>query len=446
MNGPPRASTIFALATPPGRGAIAVIRLSGPQAGGALAALCGDRLPSPRRAVLRRLRAPDGEVVDEALVLWMPGPASFTGEPCAELHLHGGGAVVAAVSALLIEAGLRLAEPGEFTRRAFENGRLDLTQAEAIADLVEAESGAQRRQALAQLGGALSRRFEAWRELLLDASALLEAEIDFPDEDVPGAVGRAARPGLERVMSEMRTAAANLHGERVREGFRIAIVGAPNVGKSSLLNALVGRDAAIVTALAGTTRDIVEVPVSLAGQTLVFGDTAGLRDTADMIEAEGVRRGRAWADTADLRIGVVDSSRPETSEDLAEVLRPGDLIVLNKADLAVRDAPALGPSPCKVVRAAAGRSDIGDVRDALSHWLEEQAGAHEFPATTRSRHRLLLQEGVEHLDRALDDLAAGAELAAESVRLATRALERITGRSDPEAVLDRVFASFCIGK
>ena len=379
-------------------------------------------------------------------MLWMPGPASFTGEDCAELHLHGGRAVVAAVTELLLDVGLRVAEPGEFTRRAFEHGRLDLVQAEAIADLVEAESGAQRRQAIAQLGGALSHRYDVWREALLDGLALLEAEIDFPDEDVPQGIGSAARSGLLQLNSELQHAIADLRGERVREGFRIAIIGAPNVGKSSLLNALAGRDAAIVTPIAGTTRDIVEVAVSVAGQTLVLADTAGLRSTTDVIEREGVRRAEAWASSADLRIGVVDLTRPETLEGVVHSLSGDDLLVLNKVDIARQGVAKAKQVGVKVVTAAAGLGDVQLVRDEISEWLERHAELPEFPAITRHRHRVLLGEALDHLRRGIDDLSSQTELAAESVRMALRALERITGRSDPEAVLSRVFSSFCIGK
>ncbi len=384
--------------------------------------------------------------MDEALVLWMPAPASFTGEDCVELHLHGGRATVAAVSESLLDVGLRMAGPGEFTRRAFEHGRLDLVQAEAIADLVEAESGAQRRQALGQLGGALSRRYEAWREALLDGLAFLEAEIDFPEEDVPDRIGIAARPGLLQVRSDLQAAVADLRGERIREGFRVAIIGAPNVGKSSLLNALAGRDAAIVTPIAGTTRDIVEVPVSLAGQTVVLADTAGLRTTQDVIEAEGVRRAEAWAAAADLRLGVVDLTRPETLASVTQALSGEDLLVLNKTDLAPDTMAEVDGGVVRAVSAAAGSGEIQAVREALTQWLGRYAEATEFPTATRSRHRALLGEALESLERGLGDLPLGAELAAEGVRMALRAVERITGRSDPDSVLERVFSSFCIGK
>ena len=385
-------------------------------------------------------------MVDEALVLWMPAPASFTGEDCAELHLHGGRATVEAVSELLLGAGVRVAGPGEFTRRAFEHGRFDLVQAEAIADLVDAESGAQRRQAMGQLGGALSRRYEAWCEALLDGLALLEAEIDFPEEDVPDRIGIAARPVLLQVRSDLQAAVTDLRGERIREGFRVAIIGAPNVGKSSLLNALAGRDAAIVTPIAGTTRDIVEVPVSLAGQTLVLADTAGLRSTQDIIEAEGIRRAEAWAAAAHLRLGVVDLTRPETLASVAQALSGEDLLVLNKTDLAPGAAAAMDGGVIATLSVAVTSGDVGEIRDAIASWLARNTEAIEFPAATRTRHRALLGRALEHLERGLDDLPFGAELAAEGVRMALRALEQITGRSDPEGVLDRVFSSFCIGK
>ena len=284
--------TIYAPATAPGRSAVAVLRLSGPGTREVLRQLLGN-LPEPRRASLRRLSDPaTGGVLDDGLVLWFPGPASYTGEDSAELHLHGGMAVVEGVLEGLDRLGLRMAEPGEFTRRAFQNQRMDLAQAEAVADLVDAETAAQRQQALDQLAGGLSQRYGRWRDQLLGALAMLEAGIDFPDEEVPEAVANMARPPLERLLVEVRLALDDgKRGERIRDGYRVAVIGAPNAGKSSLINGLLGRDAAIVTDIAGTTRDIIEAPLVLAGFKLLLADTAGIRHSDDQIEQEGVRLG-----------------------------------------------------------------------------------------------------------------------------------------------------------
>ena len=384
-------------------------------------------------------------MVDEAVVLWLPGPASYTGEDGAELHLHGGAAVLAALVDLLTAQGVRPADPGEFTRRAFQHGRMDLAQAEAVADLVDAETPAQRRQALAQLGGALSTQYEAWRDQLFDVLALLEAAIDFPDEEISPDVERPAIEGLERLCAEMGAAVEDGRGERVREGVRIALVGAPNVGKSSLLNALLGRDAAIVTDIAGTTRDIVEAPLVLGGQLTLLADTAGLRSTVDVIEAEGVRRARAWAENADIRVGVIDLTRRETFDDPVVLLQRGDLLALNKSDLA-SSWPGSVIEGVEAVSTAATPDGVVALQAALARRVQAITSSRTFPAVTRARHRALLREAGDHVARAVADFGLGAELAAENVRLAIRSLERVTGRSDPEAVLDRVFASFCIGK
>ncbi len=283
--------TIFALATAPGRAAVAVVRISGPGSAQVLRRLSG-ALPSPRRAVLRRLRG-DEETLDEALILWLPGPASFTGEDSAELHLHGGRATVEAVGETLIALGLRLAEPGEFSRRAFQNGKLDLTQAEAIGDLVDAETEGQRRQALGQLEGELSARYQAWRGRLIQALARLEAAVDFPDEDLPDALGREVGDRIVVLAQELEEALADQgRGERIREGYKVALMGAPNAGKSSLLNRLAGREAAIVTDRPGTTRDVIEVPIVISGFKALLADMAGIRDTDDPVEIEGVRPGQ----------------------------------------------------------------------------------------------------------------------------------------------------------
>jgi tRNA modification GTPase len=284
--------TIFAPATAAGRAAVAVVRLSGPGTADAVRALAG-RLPAARRASLRKLRDVEDRAIDDALVLWFPGPGSYTGEDSAEFHVHGGPAVVGALVDALSSLGLRLAEPGEFTRRAFEHGKLDLAQAEGVADLIDAETEGQRRQALSQLEGRLSDVQARWRDGLIRASAMLEAAVDFPDEELPADVAGRARPILEILADELETAAADVErGEQVREGFRIALLGAPNAGKSTLLNVLAKREAAIVSPTPGTTRDIIEVPMVLGGYKVIVADTAGLRKTDDEIEAEGVRRAR----------------------------------------------------------------------------------------------------------------------------------------------------------
>lgn len=429
--------TIFALATAPGRGAVAVIRLSGPATEAALTALGAQHL-EPRRASLRRLSDAAGQEIDQALVLWFPGPNSFTGENSAELHLHGGLAVVEAATQALLAAGLRLSEPGEFTRRAFQNGKLDLAQAEAVADLVEAETSAQRDQALQQLQGALSHRYEGWRDQLIHVLAMLEAAVDFPDEELPEDLSARARPGLESLTADLDAALADgKRGERIRDGFRIALTGAPNAGKSSLFNALVGRDAAIVTPIAGTTRDVIEASLVLGGRKVLIADTAGLRDTDDVIEAEGVSRARRWAEGADitlLLVPVTVTPEPgETRDDLWLIRTQADLI----------DTP-----PAEALSVVTGQG-----LDALATRLESAviaatSGA-DFPAATQERHRMRLMAARSHLERALwrlDGADTAPELASEDVRLAIRALEAVTGRVDVESILDVIFSSFCIGK
>lgn len=442
--------TIYAPATAAGRAAVAVVRLSGPGVAAALETLAGG-LPAPRMASLRTLRDGAGEPIDSGLALWFPGPGSYTGEDAAELQVHGGPAVVAGLLARLDELGLRLAEPGEFTRRAFENGKLDLAQAEGVADLIEAETEAQRRQALEQLGGALGQAQSRWREALLDALSVFEAAVDFPDEEVPADVASRARPILIDLVRELEAAGADAErGEQVRSGYRIALVGAPNAGKSTLLNAIAGREAAIVTATPGTTRDIIEVPMVVAGYKVLMADTAGLRDTQDEIEAEGVRRARAWADTAALRLWVVDGSSQAAVEAPPE-LRDGDICVITKRDLregesyyqAAELAGTLGLAVMQIT--VKGPNDMAWIRDTLAERVVAALAGAEPPAATRLRHRELLAEAATRLREAMAQ-EGEPELAAEDVRLAARALDRITGRIDPEDVLGRVFATFCIGK
>jgi len=433
-------STIFAPATPPARSAIAVIRLSGPLSAKAVAVLAG-RLPTPRRASLRILRC-GGREIDQALVVWFPGPHSFTGEDSAELHLHGGLAVVEAVASALLKLGLRPAEPGAFTRRALENGKLDLAQAEGLADLIDAETEAQRRQALEQLGGALGRRHEKWRALMLESLASLEAAVDFPDEDLPEDVSDRAGGPLRTLVWELERALADgPRGEVVRDGFRVALIGAPNAGKSSLLNRLAGRDAAIVAATPGTTRDVVEVPMVLNGFKLLLADTAGLRVTEDLVEAEGVRRAEAWAASAHLRLWVVEPAQDIPARPNA--VSPGDLLVLSKSDIG--RAPVEFPDLEQVATSVAAGGGLDHLRKVLRRRVAAVAAGEDFPAVTRERHRSALQDALSHARGALASLDRP-ELAAEDARLASGALERVAGRVMPDDVLDLVFASFCIGK
>lgn len=436
-------TTVYALATPAGRSGVAVIRLSGANAGAILDALAGLPRPSARQASLRSLRSVDGSVMDRGLVIWFPGPASFTGEDSVEFHVHGGPAVIEAMLHALDESGAHPAEAGEFTRRAFENEKIDLTEAEGLADLIEAETEGQRKQALAQMSGSLRLLYDGWRDRLISAMASIEGEIDFPDEeDVPDALSHTAFAPLSELISSMF---AHLddgrRGERIRTGFSIALIGAPNAGKSSLLNRLARREAAIVTDIPGTTRDIVEVQLTLSGFPVVISDTAGLREAVDAIEAEGVRRALDRAEHADLRIGVADARSKEELKDLQGRLADGDLLVLNKLDLAP-GAERDGTYPLS--------AKSGEGVEALERRIEtivrDRLSSREMPALSRVRHRRAVESALEALARCRDNLALAPELAGEDARLAVRALESLTGRVDVEDVLDRVFSQFCIGK
>jgi len=444
--------TIFALATAPGRAAVAILRISGPGAGVALRELAGPP-PMARHATVRRLHDAGGRPIDEALILWLPGPSSYTGEDMVELQTHGGVAVVSAVTRALEAAGLRLASPGEFTRRAFEAGRLDLDQAEGVADLVDAETDAQARQALAQLGGALGRRYETWRKTLTHALAYVEAAVDFPDEEVPADVAARALPRVRSLQEDFRAALADSRrGERVRDGYRIALIGAPNAGKSALFNALLGRDAAIVTPTAGTTRDVIEAALVLDGYKVVLADMAGLRTVDEAIEAEGVRRARAWAEDAAMRIWVIDGAACSGAwREAATLVHVGDVIVFNKADLPVGDDRAAtrarsGETLEAFDIAATDGQGVERLRAALAARVVEDLSGADFPAVTRLRHEALLREALTRLEHVDTAALEAPELAAEDLRLAARALERITGRIGAEDVLEVVFSTFCIGK
>ncbi len=452
------ADTIIALASGAGRAGIAVLRVSGSRSEDVLRRLTGPAGVSretlaPRRATVRALKDAGAGFIDEAIVLWMPGPASYTGEDSVELHVHGGPAVVDAVLQAALATGFcRIAEPGEFTRRAFESGRMDLTQAEAIGDLIDAETEGQRRQAGRLYQGEAARVFEAWRGLLLTAMAALEASIDFPDEtDIPGEIDRTALGPIAALVDELEAALGDAGRlSAVREGFRIAILGPPNAGKSSLMNRLARREAAIVSPIAGTTRDVVEVRLVLAGFPVWVADTAGLREASDAIEAEGVRRALARAEEADLRIWVRDGSdvSRETSGGAGlGSARPGDIAVFNKADL-LAAAPARPESDDVFVVSAKTGAGFERLEQRLIQLVRERLDGDEAPLVTRARHRELVQEALAAIKRALEGArrAVGAELVAEDLRLAARALGRITGAIDAEDLLDRIFSQFCVGK
>lgn len=439
------AETIFAPATAAGRAGIAVVRISGPGARAALASLsCA--VPPPRRAVRARFADPaTGEAIDDGLVLFFLGPASVTGEDVAELHLHGSRAVVDAVVTILsAQPGLRLAEPGEFTRRAFEHGKLDLTASEAVADLVAAETAAQRRQALRQLDGELGRLYDDWRDRLMRATAHLEAAIDFPEEGLPEDIAGGARGTVEALIADMSAHLADgRRGEILRDGVSIAILGPPNAGKSSLLNALAQRDVAITSSVAGTTRDVIEVRLDLGGYPVILADTAGLRDARDAIEEEGVRRARARAAAADLKLVVLDVTRPGEADALGDVLEGAVLIVANKADLAGGARLGSMPAGALPVSALTGQG-MSSLVDRLGAAVGERFALGGPPSLTRTRHRAALEECLAALQRSL--VAPLPELCAEDLRLAVRGLGRITGRVDVEDLLDIVFREFCIGK
>lgn len=437
---PPERETIFALSSGHPPAAIAVVRISGPRAGAALKALAG-KIPEPRRAAFARLRDPQTrEVIDEALALFFAGPASETGEDVAELQLHGGRAVIAATFAALSRLeGLRPAEAGEFTRRAFENGKLDLTRVEGLADLIFAETEAQRRQAFRQLAGLLGDRAETWRTRLIEALALVEAGIDFSDEgDVASDVAARARAIVAELSPQIEAALADAsRGERLREGMVVAIAGPPNAGKSTLLNRLARREAAIVSPHAGTTRDVIEVHFDLGGYPVTLLDTAGIRETDDPVEREGVARALARAKAADLVLWVHEAGPPpQRSPD-----GPAIWSVRNKIDLG---GAAPGEDDSSFAISSATGAGVDRLVAALTGQAAKIFGMREPALVTRERQRHLLEDCAAALRRAAE--APGEDIFAEELRLAARALGRLIGRVDVEEVLDVIFRDFCIGK
>jgi tRNA modification GTPase len=446
----PPNDTIVALASGPGLAAVAVIRVSGPGTREALEALCGG-VPPPRHAALRDIGPPLAAKLDRGLVLWFPGPSSFTGEDMAELQLHGSRAVIrAALDALLALPGLRLAEPGEFARRAFENGKLDLTEVEGLADLVNAETEAQRRQALAQSEGSLRQLYEGWRAELLQAQARMEAGLDFADEgDVAVDVSVKAGAIVQRLRESIAAHLADRRGERLRDGFRIVIAGPPNAGKSSLLNALAKRDVAIVSEEAGTTRDVIEVHLDLGGIPVILVDTAGIREARGRVEAEGISRALARVEEADLVLWLVDATAPlwEPPPDIDARRRAAmngvgaEICIVNKIDAArVQGAPE------RIEISAKTGEGIDRLIAALQARAADLAKASTAsPPMTRARHRVELEAAQAALLR-FGDPDLSPELKAEELRIAARHLGRLTGRIDVEEVLGAIFAEFCIGK
>ena len=462
----PRDQTIFAVSSGRPPSAISIVRVSGPQAGAALTLLAG-KIPEPRMATRALLRDRDRQPIDDAVMLWFPGPASATGEDVAEFHVHGGRAVLAALFAALSDFdNMRAAEPGEFTRRAFENGKLDLTEAEGLDDLIHADTDRQRRQALRQLKGLLGDRARDWRAQIIEASALIEAGIDFSDEaDVPAELIAPALKKIKTLLGEIqRVLAAQGHGERLREGLVVAIAGPPNVGKSTLMNQLARREVAIVSPHAGTTRDVIEVQLDLDGYPVTVIDTAGIRETADPVEQEGVRRARARAAEADLVLWLVDAHDEKNLEKSLEQGAAPAWVVRNKIDLdavetdaAVPGIDALSPGqPIGVLEQtqrhadfeiSASRGDgIPELIAAMIVFAQDYFGAGEGGLISRERQRKLLQETAVSLRRSLSAIQEGEELAAEDLRIAARSLGRLLGRVDVEDVLDVIFREFCIGK
>ena len=423
--------TIFALATAPGKSGVAVVRISGSEASAAAASL-GATVPNGGRG-LRRLSGPDG-VLDEALVLHFPKGQSFTGEDTVELHLHGSPAIIQAVLSVLGDIpGLRLAEPGEFTRRAMEAGRLDLSQVEALADLIEAETESQRRLALRVFDGALGDKVETWRSALIRAAALLEATIDFADEEVPEDVTPEVQSLLGDVTDGMTAELSGLRvAERIRTGFEVAIVGPPNAGKSTLLNYLAGRDAAITSEIAGTTRDVIEVRMDLGGLPVTLLDTAGLREAKDHVEGLGIARARERAEQADLRIFLVDEG-----DDVDLTPQAGDIVARPKADRT--------SSPDFAVSGVTG-AGVDELVAGITAVLSSRAG--QAGLATRERHRVAMTRCLAHIAKAEQLLGTGdlPDLAAEELRTAVRAADSLLGRIDVEAILDEIFSSFCLGK
>ena len=450
--------TIFALATPPGRSGVAIMRVSGPHVQKSYQTLTGRTdLPEPRQTYLYKLWTAQGSVLDEAVIIYFRAPNSYTGEDVVEYHLHGSKAVITELTEALSDmAHHRMAEPGEFTRHAYENGRMDLTEAEAVIDLIDAETSLQRDQALAQMGGALRDLYEGWAERLTRSLAHLEADLDFPDEDLPEGVAAEITPQLIELKEEFSSHLNdNRRGERLRDGLKIAVIGAPNVGKSSLINTLAQREVAITSDLAGTTRDVLEVHLNLGGYPVILYDTAGLkpellnesvsRETLsahDKIESEGIRRALNVAQTSDLKLLMFDATAPADNATLA-LADATSLLLYNKTDQLDAETPG-SKTQHTFYMSVTDQSGLNTFLQGLQDKVADLIGTQTGPTLTRERHRAAVREALDALTRA--ETAILPELMAEDVRLAVRALGRITGRVDVEDLLDIIFSEFCIGK
>jgi len=441
----PRDQTIFALSSGRPPSAIAIVRISGPQAATTLASLAG-KMPTPRMATRVLLRDPNQQAIDDAVVLWFPGPTSATGEDVAEFHVHGGRAVLAALlAALSAFADVRAAEPGEFTRRAFENGKLDLTEAEGLDDLIHADTDRQRRHALRQLKGLLGDKARDWRAEIIGASALIEAGIDFSDEgDVPLELIAPARAKIAKLLGEIEEVlAVEGRSERLRDGLVVAIAGPPNVGKSTLMNALARREVAIVSPHAGTTRDVIEVQLDLDGYPVTVIDTAGLRETDDPVEQEGVRRARARAAHADLVLWLFDAQQEQDLQEGTAAV----WMVRNKIDLDTATAGWPQGQDVADFRISASRGEgVGELIAALVAFAQDYFGSDDGGLIGRERQRQLLQQTAASLRRSIAAIGEGEELAAEDLRMAAYSLGRLLGRVDVEDILNVIFREFCIGK
>lgn len=435
MNG-----TIFAPATASGKAGVAVIRVSGPQALEAVKKMTAIKTPVPRKAMFSEIHTPDGTAVDNGLVLYFPCPNSFTGEDVVEFQTHGGRAIISAVLSGLAQIdGFRPAGRGEFTRRAVENGKMDLTAAEGLADLVNAETEQQRKQALRQMGGALAKIYEDWHDRLLHVLAWMEAYIDFPEEEIPEDVSADVRGKIASLMSEIQVHLNDgRRGEKLRDGFQIAIIGAPNAGKSSLMNRLAQRDVAIVSSAAGTTRDIIEVRLDINGYPVIVADTAGLRDTDEEIEAEGVRRAKARAEEADLVLWLSDALKGKNNTETEKIDSEKIFRIMNKAD---QTEPQ---NDGNIWISAKTGQGIDVLLDRIGRFVEEKMALREEPSLTRLRHRKALEECLQCLNSSLK--APEIELMTEDLRMAMRSLGKITGQVQVEELLDVIFKDFCIGK